>query len=81
MGNTSGDARKLRTVRDAACHGRTARGDGPVVSVLKTAPPDLTTLAKRRGGRFAEAEVTAFIVGPRPAARGTSDMPVWATVP
>ena len=61
----------------AACHGRTGKGDGPVASVLAKAPPDLTTLAKRRGGRFAEAEVTAFIVGPRPVAHGTSDMPVW----
>jgi mono/diheme cytochrome c family protein len=61
----------------AACHGRTARGDGPVASVLKAVPPDLTTLATRRGGRFEDAAVTAFIVGPRPAAHGTSDMPVW----
>ena len=61
----------------AGCHGRTGRGDGPMVSVLTTAPPDLTTLAKRKGGRFDEAEVTAFIVGRRPLAHGTSDMPVW----
>ena len=61
----------------AACHGRTGKGDGPVASSLKAAPPDLTTLAKRRGGRFGEAEVTAFIVGRRPSAHGSSDMPVW----
>jgi hypothetical protein len=48
-----------------------------MVSVLTTAPPDLTTLAKRRGGRFDEAAVTAFIVGRRPLAHGTTDMPVW----
>jgi hypothetical protein len=48
-----------------------------MVSVLTTAPPDLTTLAKRRGGRFDEADITAFIVGRRPLAHGTSDMPVW----
>jgi hypothetical protein len=48
-----------------------------MVSVLTTAPPDLTTLAKRKGGRFDKAEVTAFIVGRRPLAHGTSDMPVW----
>ena len=36
----------------AACHGRTGRGDGPMVSVLTTAPPDLTTLAKRRAAVF-----------------------------
>lgn len=61
----------------AACHGRTGTGDGPMVSVLTTAPPNLTTLAKRRGGRFNEAEVAAFIVGRRPLAHGTSEMPVW----
>lgn len=61
----------------AACHGRTGKGDGPVVSTLKAAPPDLTTFAKRRGGRFPEAEITAFIVGRRPSAHGSSDMPVW----
>ena len=61
----------------AACHGRTGKGDGPVVSSLKAAPPDLTTLAKRSGGRFRETEVTARIVGRRPSAHGSSDMPVW----
>jgi mono/diheme cytochrome c family protein len=61
----------------AACHGRAGKGDGPVVSSLKAAPPDLTTLAKRSGGRFREAEVTAFIIGRRPSAHGSSDMPVW----
>jgi mono/diheme cytochrome c family protein len=61
----------------AACHGRTGKGDGPVVSSLKAAPPDLTTLAKRRGGRFPEDQISAFIVGRRPSAHGSSDMPVW----
>jgi mono/diheme cytochrome c family protein len=61
----------------AACHGRTGKGDGPVASSLKAAPPDLTTLAKRKGGPFREAEVTAFIVGRRPAAHGSGEMPVW----
>jgi mono/diheme cytochrome c family protein len=61
----------------AACHGRTGKGDGPVVSSLKAAPPDLTTLAKRRGGRFPQAQISAFIVGRRPSAHGSSDMPVW----
>ena len=61
----------------AACHGRSGKGDGPVVSSLNAAPPDLTTLAKRSGGRFRETEVTARIVGRRPSAPGSSDMPVW----
>jgi mono/diheme cytochrome c family protein len=61
----------------AACHGRTGKGDGPVAPTLKAALPDLTTIARRRGGRFSQAELTAFIVGRRPAAHGSSDMPVW----
>ena len=36
----------------ASCHGPDARGDGPAAIVLKTSPPDLTTLAKRHGGKF-----------------------------
>ena len=61
----------------AACHGRAGKGDGPVAPTLRAAPPGLTTIARRRGGRFPQAEVTAFIVGRRPAAHGSSDMPVW----
>ena len=31
---------------------REGKGDGPVASALNRRPPDLTTLAKRNGGRF-----------------------------
>ena len=63
----------------AACHGRDGHGDGPVLSALKSRPSDLTTIARRRGGRFPSAEIAAFVTGGRrgPAAHGTSDMPVW----
>jgi mono/diheme cytochrome c family protein len=79
----SGPSETIESGRDtylfhcAACHGRAARGDGPVVPALKIVPPDLTTIAKRRGGRFDDADVTAFIVGRRRAAHGTNEMPVW----
>jgi hypothetical protein len=36
----------------AACHGAVAKGNGPTASMLKTPPPDLTTLAKRHMGKF-----------------------------
>jgi hypothetical protein len=36
----------------ASCHGPDARGNGPAAFVLKTPPPDLTTLAKRHDGKF-----------------------------
>jgi mono/diheme cytochrome c family protein len=63
----------------AACHGRDGRGDGPVMSALKSRPSDLTTIARRRGGRFPRAEIAMFVTGERrgPAAHGSSDMPVW----
>ena len=63
----------------ASCHGRRGKGDGAVASALKTRPPDLTTMARRRGGRFPRAEVTDFIFGRgrQVVAHGPADMPVW----
>lgn len=63
----------------APCHGRDAKGRGPVAPALTTAPPDLTTLATRNGGRFARGRLSSYVLGRRrpPAAHGTSEMPVW----
>ena len=36
----------------AACHGSDAKGGGPVGKALKTAPADLTVLAKNNNGVF-----------------------------
>jgi len=66
----------------APCHGRAGNGDGPVAAALKTAPPDLTILARRNGGTFPTKDVIAFIVGtgrPLPA-HGPGDMPVWGPI-
>jgi mono/diheme cytochrome c family protein len=66
----------------ATCHGRTGKGDGPVAAALKTAPPDLTALARRNGGIFPTADVTSFILGtgrPLPS-HGPGDMPVWGPI-
>jgi mono/diheme cytochrome c family protein len=61
------------------CHGRAGRGDGPVVPALRTAPGDLSQLARRNGGTFPTEVVRAVVIGVgRPAAaHGSSDMPVW----
>lgn len=60
------------------CHGRSAKGGGPVAPSLKTAPPDLTQLQRRAGGTFPEDVVRQRIDGrDLPGAHGTSDMPVW----
>ena len=66
----------------APCHGRAGKGDGPVAAALKTAPPDLTTLARRNGGIFPTADVTSFVLGTGRAlpAHGPGDMPVWGPI-
>lgn len=65
----------------ASCHGTDGRGDGPLAATLKRPPSDLTTLAKRNGGRYDEAAVMAVIDGRRDVAEhGPRDMPVWGAV-
>ncbi|MBI3403035.1 MAG: cytochrome c [Acidobacteria bacterium] len=67
----------------APCHGRDGRGAGPVVPALKTAPPDLTLIARRHGGAFPRAWVEAFVTHDGAAttpAHGSEDMPVWGPV-
>jgi mono/diheme cytochrome c family protein len=62
----------------AACHGRTGKGDGPAVAALKTAPPDLTMLARNNGGKFPADHVQSVLsMGVAEAAHGTKDMPIW----
>jgi mono/diheme cytochrome c family protein len=65
----------------AACHGADAKGSGPVASLLKTPPPNLTTLARRHGGRFPYGYVLNILeFGPGLSAHGSSDMPTWGPV-
>ncbi|MGC0774215.1 MAG: cytochrome c [Candidatus Acidiferrum sp.] len=62
----------------AACHGADARGDGPAAADLKTAPANLTTLAKRHDGKFPVDYVTNVLrSGVKAPAHGSSEMPVW----
>jgi mono/diheme cytochrome c family protein len=62
----------------ASCHGTNAEGNGPVASVLKVPPKDLTRIAARRSGNFPEAEIARFIDGRFDVvAHGTREMPVW----
>jgi hypothetical protein len=56
----------------AACHGKDARGNGPVAMELKTAPPSLRNLAARRNGIFDVNEIVKIIDGrDMPRAHGT----------
>jgi mono/diheme cytochrome c family protein len=62
----------------AACHGTSGRGDGPMASMLKVRPTDLTRLAARNRGTFPVVVVTRTIDGRVPVAgHGGEDMPVW----
>ena len=67
----------------ATCHGHDARGNGPVAGALKTAPADLTILARRNGGRFPRERVEAFITNGGDTlspAHGSTAMPVWGPI-
>lgn len=65
----------------ASCHGVDAKGNGPIAHALKRPPADLTTLAKRSGGRFDEGAVMSMIDGRRLVAEhGSREMPVWGVV-
>ena len=65
----------------ASCHGIDARGEGPAAFVLKTPPPDLTTLAKRYDGKFPHEYVSDVLrFGTRILSHGSSDMPIWGPI-
>jgi mono/diheme cytochrome c family protein len=80
-GTTAASGKQTYTHYCASCHGADARGDGPAASVLKTAPPDLTTLAKRHDGKFPYDYVSDVLrFGTRINAHGSSDMPIWGPI-
>ena len=64
-----------------SCHGEDGKGMGPAASALKSPPSDLTTLAKKHGGKFPEDYVSEIVRFGKPIqAHGSSDMPVWGPV-
>jgi mono/diheme cytochrome c family protein len=74
----SPDGKQLYYRFCAACHGEQAKGDGPVASHFKIAPPDLTQLAKRHGGTYPADDVRKIIDGRSgQGAHGARQMPVW----
>lgn len=65
----------------AVCHGRAARGDGPLADHMKVRPPELTRYAQRNGGVFPSAMVARIIDGRNPLpGHGGPEMPVWGDV-
>jgi len=65
----------------ASCHGKDAKGDGPAATSLKMLPADLTTLAKRNGGKYPADKVTTILRGQANLVpHGDQEMPVWGPV-
>jgi mono/diheme cytochrome c family protein len=65
----------------ASCHGKSAKGDGPAATSLKMLPADLTTLAKRNGGKYPADKVTTILRGQANLVpHGDQEMPVWGPV-
>lgn len=64
----------------ASCHGKTGKGDGPAAFVLRTAPPDLTTLSKRHENKFPAGYLSSVLIfGQSFASHGSEDMPIWGS--
>lgn len=65
----------------AACHGDSAKGDGPIASSLRRHPANLTELARRNDGTFPADQVFRIIDGSKPVpGHGGPDMPEWGDV-
>ena len=62
----------------AACHGKTGLGDGPVAPSFKVEMPDLTTIARRHGGKFPREQIVRIIDGRYMIfSHGSREMPIW----
>jgi len=61
----------------ATCHGADAKGHGPLSSSLKVPPADLTTLARRHGGKFPYSYVSEVLLFGKVAPHGSQEMPTW----
>jgi mono/diheme cytochrome c family protein len=62
----------------AACHGATAKGDGPAASALKEKPADLTTLSIGNKGKFPGHTVEHVLTDVENLpAHGSTAMPNW----
>lgn len=65
----------------ATCHGAAGKGDGPAAPALRTAPPDLTVLAKNNNGKFPDLRVMRVLEsGAGVTAHGSKEMPIWGPI-
>jgi mono/diheme cytochrome c family protein len=64
----------------AICHGIDGKGRGAYKDVLKAAPADLTTIAKKNNGVFPAERIYQVIDGREAiATHGPREMPIWGT--
>jgi mono/diheme cytochrome c family protein len=71
------DGRELFSTYCADCHGVTGKGDGPVASLLRQRPSDLTTITLQSRGIFPAVRLHRIIDGRDMVAHGDPEMPVW----
>ena len=67
----------------AVCHGLDGTGNGPAAPAMKKPVADLTTVAKRHGGKFNPIDVEYIIKGTgktETPAHGVEEMPIWGDV-
>jgi mono/diheme cytochrome c family protein len=69
---------KLYRQNCAVCHGNDLKGNGPAPPPFRDVPPDLTTLARRHGGKFPDEYVADVLRnGVVIPAHGPPEMPTW----
>jgi len=72
-------AAELYVQHCAACHGNDLKGSGPFPAPYRK-PPDLTSLARRHGGKYPYTYVEKLLRGGVALpAHGPAEMPVWGT--
>ncbi|MEO9633174.1 MAG: c-type cytochrome [Sulfitobacter sp.] len=69
------DGAKFYVENCVACHGMSAKGDGPLASTLDAAPTDLTLLARENGGMFPRARALSYVYGHPEQRELARDMP------
>ena len=76
---SAASGKEMFTQYCAPCHGADGKGNGPAASAMKTAPTDLTQLAKKHDGKFPANSVAGVLRfgGGGTGAHGSADMPVW----
>ena len=71
---------QLFRVHCATCHGESARGNGPMATLLRRPPQDLTRFTTRNGGVFPTEHLRRVIDGRDVPSHGPGDMPVWGDI-